>query len=137
MSKKLNIGFYQNVAKLFYAIAATDNVVRKEEFNTLKRIVREHWLSLDDTEDDYHTDAAYQLEIVFDWLTNEDLNADLFFIEFMEYKDEHPYFFTKKIKSLILKTADAIAASFSGKNKSELIMLAKLNIDFKKETHEK
>ena len=36
-----------------------------------------------------------------------------------------------QIKKMILKTADAIAASFSGKNKSELIMLARLNLKLK------
>ena len=39
MTKQLNIRFYQNVAKLFYAIAAADKVVRDEEHDKLKNIV--------------------------------------------------------------------------------------------------
>ncbi|TYQ00260.1 hypothetical protein C7447_101870 [Tenacibaculum adriaticum] len=129
MKKKLNTRFYQNVGKLFYAVAASDNVVREEEFNTLKKIVKKEWLPVDDTEDDYKTDAAYQIEIVFDWLTNKDLDANACFNDFVEYKKEHEYFFTDEIKSLISKTADTIAKAFSGKNKSELIILAKLNLN--------
>lgn len=40
--------------------------------------------------------------------------------------------FTENRKRLILKTANAIASSFSNRNKSELIILAKLDIELKK-----
>lgn len=131
MNKKLNIRFYQNVAKLFYAIAAADKVVREEEFNKLKEIVKLKWLPVDETEDEFHTDAAYQLEIVFDWMASKERDATKCFNEFIEYKDDHKYFFTEEIKRLILKTANEIAAAFHGKNKSELILLAKLDLSFK------
>ena len=39
--------FYQNLGKLFYAIAAADKVVREEEVNILKQIVNTDWLFLD------------------------------------------------------------------------------------------
>lgn len=131
MSKKLNIRFYQNVAILFYAIAATDKVVRREEFNKLKEIVKSKWLTVDETEDEFQTDAAYQLEIVFDWMASKEIDATKCFNEFMEYKDEHEYFFTKEIKTLVLKTAEKIAAAFYGKNKSEMMLLAELDKSFK------
>ena len=51
---------------------------------------------------------------------------------FINYKNENEHEFTEQIKGLILKTAGKIASSFSGENKSELIMLANLNIEFKK-----
>ncbi len=131
MSKQLNIRFYQNVAKLFYAIAAADKIVREEEFDRLKNIVKREWLAVDDSEDEFHTDAAYQLEIVFEWLRSKKIAAATCFNEFIDYKEEHEYFFTEVIQKLILKTAHEIAASFHGKNKSELIMLAKLDLNFK------
>ena len=59
---------YQNIGKLCYAIAAIDRVIKEQEINTLNKIVQKEWLSLDDFEDDFGTDAAYQMEIVFDWL---------------------------------------------------------------------
>jgi hypothetical protein len=131
MYKSLNITFYQNIAKLFYAIAAADKVIKPIEFSTLKDFVKREWLTIEDTEDDYKTDAAYQIEIVFDWLTTQELDADSCFTDFIEYKNEHKYFFTDEMNTLILKTAGAIAASFSGNNKSELIILAKLNMELK------
>jgi len=131
--KNLNIHFYQNLGKLFYAIAASDKIVREEEFHILKKIVKSQWLDVDTIEDDFNTDAAYQIEVVFDWLYNQgELEANTCFNEFITYKDEQKHFFTDKIKHLILKTAGEVANSFAGINKSELIMLANLNIELNK-----
>lgn len=131
--KKMTLKFYQNLGKLFYAIAVSDNDVRHVEFDKLKELVKKHWLELDPIEDVYRTDAAYQIEIVFDWLNEEKkLDAKTCFDDFVNYKNEQKHLFTKNVKHLILKTANAIAASFSGVNKSELIMLAKLDIELKK-----
>lgn len=118
--------FYQNLGKLFYAIAASDKVVKKEEIDTLKGIVEQEWVQIDDYQDEFGTDTAYQIEIIFDWLEENQPDAFLSFKEFSDFKKEHENLFNNKINTLILKTADAIAASFAGKNKSELIMLSKL-----------
>ena len=133
MNKKKTLKFYQNLGKLFYAIAASDKHVHETEFDKLKELVKKQWLSVDLLEDNYHTDAAYQIEIIFDWLNSEEnLNTKACYEAFVNYKNEQPHLFTKPIKRLILKTASAIAASFSGVNKSELIMLAKLDIELKR-----
>ena len=70
---------------------------------------------------------------IFDWLHQKEMyDAKTWFNDFLTYKDEHEAQFTDPIKDQILKTAHAIAASFAGNNKSELILLAKLNLNFKK-----
>lgn len=120
--------FYQKMGELFYAIAAADKVVRKTEYETLKKMILNQWKNLDDYQDPFHTDAAHQIEVVFDWFDYEQLNANDCFDSFADYKKENPKLFTEERKQLIWKTADAIASSFSGKNKSEVIMLAKLKM---------
>ncbi len=131
--KKMTHTFYQNIGKLFYALAASDKQVRDEEFNKLKVIVKKQWLNAEIVKDDLNSKAVYQIEYVFEWLNkNEKLNAKMYFDDFLKYKEKHPLLFTEAIKKLILKTAHAIAASFSGLNKSELIMLAKLDIELKR-----
>ncbi|HLV14272.1 MAG TPA: hypothetical protein VKY41_03755 [Xanthomarina sp.] len=131
--KNLNIQFYEVLGKLFYAIAVADGMVEVSEVNKLKEIVKKDWLLVDKTEDAFQTDAAYQIEVVFDWLHSQNnLNSDSLFNEFVTYKNEHSHFFTSTIKQLIIKTAHAIAGSFSRKNKSELILLAKLDMELKK-----
>ena len=131
--KKMTLKFYQNLGKLFYAIAAADKQVRISEFNKLKDIVKTQWLDLDPITDDYDTDAAYQIEIVFDWLINQkNLEVQSCFNDFVNYKNDQPHLFTKSVKNLIITTASEVAASFSGINKSELILLAKLDLELKK-----
>ena len=131
--KKMTLKFYQNLGKLFYAVAATDNHVHKLEFNTLKALVKTQWLDIDVTNDAFDEDTAYQIEIVFDWLNKEEkLNIEFCFKDFVDYKKEQQHLFTLDIKKLIIKTANAISDSFFGKNKSELIMLAKLDLELKK-----
>lgn len=130
--KKLTIKFYQNLGKLFYAIAASDHEVRDAEFDKLKELVKKQWLELDSIEDVFGTDAAYQIEIVFDWLNNQNnLNAKACFEDFVNYKNEQKHLFKDNVKKLILKTASSIAMSFSGINKSELVMLAHLDKELK------
>lgn len=131
--KKLTLKFYQNLGMLFYAIAAADKQVREQEFDKLKELVTKQWLEVDIIEDAYHTDAAYQIEIIFDWLNKEEsLNTKACFDAFINYKKDQPHLFTESIKKLISRTARAVAVSFAGVNKSELILLAKLDIELKK-----
>ena len=132
-SQNTIISFYESLGKLFYAIAAADNVVEEVEFNVLKETVKNKWTKIDPVDDDFHSDAAYQIETVFDWLNNEGFsNSETCYNEFLEFKKEHPSLFTKNIKSLILKTATKIAASVADLNKSELMLVARLSIEFKK-----
>jgi hypothetical protein len=127
-SKKPQVLFYQKLGELFYSVAAADKVVEKSEYEALRSMVVSHWKDLDDYEDSFHTDAAYQIEIVFDWFDYEHLDADDCFNNFKEYKKDHEYLFTPERKKLIWQTADTIANAFSGRNKSELIMLARLKL---------
>lgn len=124
--------FYQNLGRLFYAIAASYKVVNKEEVSTLKKMIEEEWLHLDDFTDEFGTDSAYQIEIIFDWLEENQPNAETAFENFKQYKMENRKLFDKEMKSLIMRTAERIAHAFSGKNKAELVMLSRLQEIFKK-----
>lgn len=126
ISKRAMQEFYQNIGKLFYAVAAADNVVRPEEVKALKEIVENEWVKVEKTRDEYGTDAAYQIEIIFDWLDENQPEATKAFEEFKEFKKENEEMFNKELKQLIWKTADAIAASFAGRNKAELTMLTEI-----------
>lgn len=130
MNKSVNIhtaqNFYQHLGKLFYAIAAADNVVSEEEVKALKNIVEEEWLEIDRIDDEFGTDTAYQIEIIFDWLDENQPDAEGAFLEFKEYRQEHINLFDENIDRLIWKTANEIADSFAGINRAEINMLTKL-----------
>ncbi|MFA5245382.1 MAG: hypothetical protein WC380_08775 [Pedobacter sp.] len=118
--------FYQQMGKLFYAIAAADKTVRKEELEALKKLVRSEWLKLDETYDEFGSDSAYQIEIVFDWLTENEWDMEDTISGLKDFREVHPSLFTDRVNTLIIKTASAIADSFQGKNKSELTILTQL-----------
>lgn len=122
--------FYQKVGSLFFAVAMVDGSIHNKEIEKLKSVVREKWLPLDDITDEYGTDAAYQIEIVFDWLLEYEKTSAECFIDFIDFYKEHMTIFSNGVKGLILETANAIAYSFSGKNKAELVLLGKLQLLF-------
>lgn len=124
--------FYQHIGQLFYAVASADKIVRKDEIEKLKEIVRKEWLPLDNATDKFGTDAAYQIEIVFEWLTDRETNSEDSFKKFSTYYTEHSYLFADTYKKTIAQTAASIADAYHGKNKSELHILSELNTLMKK-----
>lgn len=131
--KMLTIRFYQNLGKLFYAIAAIDNKVRNEELNQLIAMVKNEWLTSNIIEDTSKTSAEDAIVNTFKWLHNDkEYDAEVCYKSFLAFKKENEQLFTHKSKALILKTAQAIAFSFAGVNKSELILLTKLNLELNK-----
>lgn len=126
-AKTMN-GLYESLGKLFYAVALSDGTVHSKEWDKVKEYVKEDWLYIDDFTDRYGTDAANQIEIVFDVLMESEKSSKECFSEFVDFYKQHPHAFSDKIKTLTKKTAKAIANSFAGNNKSELILLAKIQI---------
>lgn len=122
------IQFYQNLGKLFYAIASTDGSVTPKEMSNLNDIVKSHWLCLEETDDQYNVDAAYQIQIVFDQLYSSNASPKHCYNEFEDFSKRHPSLFSIEINKLILSTATSIANAYAKVNKSELIMLAKLEL---------
>lgn len=127
-SEKISSELYQCLGKLFYAVAMTDKNVRLEEIEKLKETVREKWVSKDEQKDAFENNPAYQIENVFEELLQEEKDGALYFQEFTDFFKLHPSKFSVELKKMIWSTANAIASSFSGKNKSELILLAKLKL---------
>lgn len=130
--KEVNHKFYQNLGKLFYAMAAIDNNVRAEELDKLKDVVKKEWLTTNFIDDDFKKNAEQSIINTFKWLHDDnEYNAETCYNSFLTFKKEHESFFTEDMNTLILKTARAIAAAFSKVNKSELMLLAKLDMELK------
>ncbi|SNZ00746.1 hypothetical protein [Flagellimonas pacifica] len=122
--------FYENLGKLFYYIAMADKSVRAEEIDKLKTFIRKYWLDVDDIENEYGEDAAFQIEAVFNRLLEYEADAEGSFGEFKSFYTNHKDKFNSYIKVLILDTSNAIANTVYGKNKAELIALANLQLLF-------
>lgn len=128
--KKQGNEFYQNLGKLFYAVAMSDHSVHMKELEKLNEVVRNHWLDVDDIEDEFGTDSAHQITTVFDWLLEYEKDGEEIYEEFEEFYTDHKKLFTPKVKALAMSTSRAIATAFAGSNKAELVMLGRLELLF-------
>lgn len=130
--KRSILNFHQNLGKLFFAIAAVDGSVRVEELDKLKKIVKKEWLSTNFVKDDLKVDAEQAIINTFRWLRDDnEYNANECYNSFLVYMKNHKELFTDDVNKLIIKTASKIATSFSKMNKSELMLLAKLDMELK------
>ncbi len=128
--KELQNTFYQNLGKLFYAIAAADKVVKEDEIEALKENVNTQWLSFQAPQSKEEMEPMKDLKkIFFECLKNQQ-TAMSAFQDFKSFFEENQNLFDDEVKILIWKTAKSIADSFSGKNKSELVMLVELSVLF-------
>lgn len=118
---------YEHLGKMFYSIATIDKIIREEEIEKLKQIIKTEWLPLENNFNIFGDDTAYEIEIVFDWLVANEWELEQVMPDFKIFRTEHQHLFTPKINALILKTANAIASSFSGKNKSEQVLISELS----------
>ncbi len=116
---------YKNIGKLFYAIAKSDGKLTLEEYRKLNEILDHYWLHL-------NIELIASTKHTFNELYLCNAEATPCFDAFISFYKTNPNLFTKEFKSLILKTANSIAYAFAKINKSELILLAKLSIEFKK-----
>lgn len=108
-----------------------DHSVHMKELEKLNEVVRDHWLNVDDIEDEYGTDAAFQISTVFDWLLEYAKEGEEIYEEFEQFYTDHKVLFSPEVKSLTMSTSRAIASAFAGSNKAELILLGRLELLFK------
>lgn len=123
---QLWLTFYQKLGHLCYAIAAADKKLTSAEETALKRLVTAEWLEVEDSLDEFGEDAAFQTEIVFDWLHERHVSSEDAFGVFSKFFTAHPQFFNNSLKKGIWNTANAVADAFHGKNRAESELLAHL-----------
>jgi hypothetical protein len=129
-----NMTFYTVLAKLFYAVAAIDHRVVTQEIDAFKKLLLTHWTPIEIFKNKTNHDGIEQMLATFEALTKQvNPNPENYFEEFLAFKKSNEHIFNKNLKALISKTAHAIANSFARKNKSELILLAQLDLELNKQ----
>ncbi|MEM6686238.1 MAG: hypothetical protein AAF617_10680 [Bacteroidota bacterium] len=123
--------FYQQLGKLFYAMALADKKIKRVEFDTMQNEISLLGMRDDLRISDADIDIAQQITTTFKILYFDKATVDACYQDFVTYKRTHESLFTPEIKKTVLKIAGKIAGSFSDVNKSELILLAKLSMEFK------
>ena len=117
---------YEKVGALFYSIAIVDGKITGVELEKLKELVKLNWLNFKVDINEFEEDEAFKIVSVFDWMMENNIAQSEAFLIFTDFFDEYQSFFTKELKIIIFKTAEEIAYSFNGLNKSELTILFQL-----------
>jgi hypothetical protein len=116
MKTKYTQAFYHKLGYLFYSVAAADGIIAKEEKDALHKMVLEDWLDLEASNDEYGSDNAYQIEVLFDFLTEKDFPSDRAYEVFEHFFKANLEMFTEDVVDRIYHTSDRIASSFNAKN---------------------
>jgi len=119
---------HQYLGKLFYAIAMADNKINQEEVASLNAVIGRKWYDLDTKPNGFVLDGHQEILQVFNHLQSRKVDSDYCFMEFREFFNDHQSLFDEDLRKFIWDTAQAIASSFAQKNKSELVLLAKLKM---------
>lgn len=125
------IDIYTNLGFLFYSVAAGDGKVRNAEVDALKQLVKERWLPLEGSRDEFGVDSAEYITMSFDHANDNGLDAQQAYQRFVNAYQEYAKHFDPGLKRLVLDTASAITDAFSHTNKSELTALTQLQLLFK------
>jgi hypothetical protein len=118
--------FYSCLAHLYYAVTVVDKRIEVEEKKRIKDLVEQYW-SID-------FDYLNGQDIIFSTLKrlfNEKPKSEEAYTVFCNFFNENEALFTDKLKRDILDTSDKIAQSFSGRNKSESVLISRLYFLFK------
>jgi hypothetical protein len=111
--------FYEKLAYLFYAIADCDGNVNSKELYKLHEEVVSIWKSIDNDQDEFNTDLAFEIEAIFEWLEDNRYSYKDAFKEFTDYATEHKRLFDVLVKEKIMHTCNNIASVFKSVNHAE------------------
>lgn len=110
---------YPKLGHLFYAVAFADGIIETAEIEKLKKTVKERWLQSEESNDEFGSNAAFQIISVFDWLAAEQITGDNAYSVFTRFFLKNREWFDPGMKINILQTAIDIALAFKGENKEE------------------
>ena len=111
---------YQALAYLFYAVAMADRKIEMDELAALQKEIQTHWPGQDGT----------IIAARFEGIMQHGLSAEEAFPHFEQYFLKHKAHIPSALRHTIFASADAIASAFARKNKSELVLLSKLQLLF-------
>lgn len=124
------VQIYTKLGYLFYSVAAADGTVRASELEELKRLVKEKWLPLEGSRDEFGTDAAHYIGMSFDYASTNGMSSADAFARFKSAFPELREHFDPGLRKMTLDTASAIADAYARTNKSELTALAQIRLLF-------
>jgi len=111
---------YKSIANLFYAVSMADKNMTVEEKKSIVKRVEANWSTSENKTD---SELIYETlrELIKEKVTSEEA-----YESFKEYYLAHKEEFSKNVIHDLLAASHEISSSYARKNKSELIILARL-----------
>ncbi|HLT73922.1 MAG TPA: hypothetical protein VKZ68_02510 [Ohtaekwangia sp.] len=117
---------YEQLGYLFYALASANKHLREREYEVLKKDIERDWIPLENSTDEFGTDAANYIYFTYDSLVDQDYPPLDAFKSFRQYFQEHSPAFDEEIRGRIKKTALDMANTFPHPNKTEEYIIREL-----------
>lgn len=117
---------YEQLGYLFYALASANKHLREREYEVLKKDIERDWIPLEDSTDEFGTDAANYIYFTYDSLVDQDYPPLDAFRSFQQYFEEHARAFDREIRERIRKTSLDMANALPHPNKTEEYIIREL-----------
>ena len=117
---------YPKLGQLFYAVAFADGKIESAEIKKLEKTVKGRWLQAEESNDEFGSNAAFQIISVFDWLAAEQISGDNAYDAFSGFFRKNRERVDDAMKENILQTAVDISLAFRGENKEEHTLMENL-----------
>lgn len=118
--------FYSELGKLVYALVKANGKVSLKEETLLHKMVIEELVPNEEHCDEFGTDAAYYVEMEFEYLKENLADPKDSFDSFIDYITDHHTAMNEKLRSITLNLATRISEGYYGINRYEREMLIKL-----------
>lgn len=120
------------IGYVVYAVASADNHVALEEKKIAHDLINEHWTLLADNEDPFGVRALDFVDKIIVSFDEDHLDSEKAFDSFKEIFEEQKNDFTPEIKQFILDLCIKVGSAFNQMNKSELVLLSRIEMVLKK-----
>jgi hypothetical protein len=111
---------------LVYAVASADKHITLEEKRVVHDIVNENWKLLADSEDPFGVRAMDFIDKMFDSLEDKHVTSEEAFNYFKEVYDKNMEKFSPELVQFILDICIKTGSAFNRMNKSELVLLSRI-----------
>ena len=109
-----------------YAVAYADKSIEQEERAAIHLFLNENWMELADSYDPFGVKSIEFIEQMMDALVSEKLNSELAYERFKELFDSLQNLLSGNQQKFMLNLCIKVGSAFNRMNKSELVLLSRI-----------
>ncbi len=121
------------IGYLIYAVASADNHVSPEEKRIVHEVINEQWKILADEEDPFGARALDFIDKIIVAMDEKQVESSMALELFKGIYTEKKELFTPELKQFILAICIKTGSAFNRMNKSELVLLSRIELLLKNE----